>query len=168
MLIVDKKPGPTPRGQAEGLKSTTNEIFDSYGIGPQVTAESWRLEEIACWGTRKDGGEGIVREQVIPDRVAELGKPRETMLQQCKNIPVWILLPTHRLIYVAARVEHHMLHNILSHDNIEIRYSTAPMSVDIDTSCVHETNTFPVSVSLEKVTTNTNTTNGDTTNVRPP
>lgn len=76
--------------------------------------------------------------------------------------------PTHRLIYVAARVEHHMLHNILSHDNIEIRYSTAPISVDVDTSCVHETDTFPVSVSLEKVTTNTNTTNGDTTNVRPP
>ncbi|KAK4671666.1 hypothetical protein QC764_607840 [Podospora pseudoanserina] len=145
VLIVDKKPGPTPRGQAEGLKSTTNEIFDSYGIGPQVTAESWRLEEIACWGTRKDGGEGIVREQVIPDRVAELGKPRETMLQQ-------------------SRVEHHMLHNILSHDNIEIRYSTTPISVDVDTSCVHEADTFPVSVSLEKVTTNTNTTNGDTTN----
>ncbi|KAK0666798.1 putative phenol 2-monooxygenase [Cercophora samala] len=145
VIIVDKKPGPTPRGQAEGLKSITNEIFDSYGIGPQITAESWRLEEIACWGTSKDGG-GIVREQVIPDKVAELGKPRETMLQQ-------------------ARVEHHMLQNILSHphSNIEIRYNTAPVSVDVDTSCPHETDVFPISVSLERVIADTCAMNGETT-----
>ncbi|KAK4175404.1 putative phenol 2-monooxygenase [Triangularia setosa] len=145
VLIVDKKPGPTPRGQAEGLKSTTNEIFDSYGIGSQITAESWRLEEIACWGTRKDGGEGIVREQVIPDKVEELGKPRETMLQQ-------------------SRVEHHMLHNIFPHNNIEIRYNTGPVSVDVDTSCLHETDAYPVSVYLEKVASNASATNGDATN----
>ena len=84
MLLVDTKPGPTPRGKAEGLKSTTNEIFDSFGIGPQITAESWRLEEIALWGPRKDGGDGIVREQVMPDKAEELGKPRETLLQQCR------------------------------------------------------------------------------------
>lgn len=76
---------PTRRGKAEGLKSTTNEIFDSYGIGPQIAAESWRLEEIAIWGQKKDGGEsGIEREQLIQDKVEELGKVRETMLQQCR------------------------------------------------------------------------------------
>jgi phenol 2-monooxygenase len=85
VLLVDKKPGPTPRGQAEGLKSTTNEIFDSFGIGHQIAAESWRLEEIAVWGLSKDGASGIVREQVIQDKVEELGLTvRETMLQQCK------------------------------------------------------------------------------------
>lgn len=75
---------PTRRGKAEGLKSTTNEIFNSYGIGPQIAAESWRLEEIAIWGQKKDGGSGIEREQLIQDKVEELGKVRETMLQQCK------------------------------------------------------------------------------------
>jgi phenol 2-monooxygenase len=82
VLLVDKKPGPTPRGQAEGLKSTTNEIFASFGIGPQITAESWRLEEIAVWGQSETGG--IVREQVVMDKVEELGAVRETLLQQCK------------------------------------------------------------------------------------
>jgi phenol 2-monooxygenase len=84
VLLIDKKPGPTPRGQAEGLKSTTTEIFGAFGIGPAITAESWRLEEIAIWGPKADGGCGIAREQVIQDKVEELGKIRETMLQQCE------------------------------------------------------------------------------------
>ncbi|KAK4184066.1 putative phenol 2-monooxygenase [Podospora australis] len=128
VLLIDQKPGPTPRGQAEGLKSTTNEIFDSYGIGPQIEAESWRLEEIAVWGP-KDGGDGIVREQVVPDKVEELGKPRETMLQQ-------------------SRVEHHMLQNLLSHENIDIQYNTTPIAIDVDTSCTHEADAYPVKVRL--------------------
>ncbi|KAJ4287851.1 hypothetical protein N0V88_007562 [Collariella sp. IMI 366227] len=80
VMLVDRKPGPTPRGQAEGLKSTTNEILGSFGIGSQIAAESWRLEEIAVWGP---GGSGIVREQVVQDKAEELGTVRETLLQQC-------------------------------------------------------------------------------------
>ncbi len=65
------------------MKSTTTEIFESFGIGPQIWAEIWRLEEIAVWGPTSDGSDGIRREQVIQDKVEELGKIRETMLQQC-------------------------------------------------------------------------------------
>jgi phenol 2-monooxygenase (NADPH) len=80
--VIDIKPGPTPRGRAEGLKSTTLEIFEVFGIGPQIWAEAWRLEEIAIWGPEEDGG-GIKRKQCTEDRVPELGKQREVMLQQC-------------------------------------------------------------------------------------
>jgi phenol 2-monooxygenase len=86
VLLIDKKPGPTPRGQAEGLKSTTNEIFASFGIGPQIAAESWRLDEIAIWGPNEERGKGIVREQVVQDKVEELGTIRETILQQCECV----------------------------------------------------------------------------------
>ncbi|KAK3687963.1 FAD binding domain-containing protein [Podospora appendiculata] len=132
VLLVDKKPGPTTRGQAEGLKSTTNEIFETFGIGAQITAESWRLEEIAIWGARKDGGAGIEREQVIQDKVEELGKIRETMLQQ-------------------SRVEHHMLQNLLPHSNIQIQYDTVPASVKIDAALSNETDAYPVEVTLAGV-----------------
>ena len=86
--LIEKKPGTTPRGQAEGIKSTTVEIFESFGIGHQIWAEAWRLEEIAIWGPTKtvEGGiaiHGIEREQVHQNRVPELGKTREICLQQC-------------------------------------------------------------------------------------
>ncbi|KAL2193368.1 FAD binding domain-containing protein [Corynascus similis CBS 632.67] len=132
VLLVDKKPGPTPRGHAEGLKSTTNEIFAAFGIEPQIEAESWRLEEIAIWGESEDGSGDIVRQHVIEDKVEELGVARETILQQ-------------------SRVEHHLLQNILSHTNIAIRYHTAPISVDIDTSCPHLSDEYPVTVLLANV-----------------
>ncbi|KAK4125808.1 hypothetical protein N657DRAFT_642558 [Parathielavia appendiculata] len=144
VLLVDKKPGPTPRGQAEGLKSTTNEILDSFGIGQQIAAESWRLEEIAIWGPREDGRSGIVREQVIQDKVEELGTVRETMLQQ-------------------SRVEHHMLQNLLFHSNISIRYSTCPVTVEIDASCSHQGNGYPVKTGLTREKQCDNNSNGSPT-----
>ncbi|KHE85872.1 hypothetical protein GE21DRAFT_1254363 [Neurospora crassa] len=131
VLLIDKKPGPTRRGKAEGLKSTTNEIFDSYGIGPQIAKESWRLEEIAIWGQKKDGKSGIEREQLIQDKVEELGKVRETMLQQ-------------------SRVEYHMQQNLLGHRNITIQYNTQPVDVNVDESLLHEDEVYPVEVLLVK------------------
>lgn len=151
VLLIDKKPCPTPRGQAEGLKSTTVEIFESFGIGPQIATESWPLEEIAIWGPRKGGNDakptGIVREQVIQDKVEELGKTRETMLQQCTCRRfagfVGTYLPTNN----PARVELHMLENLLPHKNIKIRRSTVPVALDIDVS--PDQGTYPVKVRLE-------------------
>jgi phenol 2-monooxygenase len=68
----------------------TIEIFEAFGIGHHIWAEAWRLEEIAIWGRAKTNGavvrEGITREQVLQDRVPELGKTREVCLQQCKFI----------------------------------------------------------------------------------
>ncbi|KAK4118013.1 thioredoxin-like protein [Parathielavia appendiculata] len=54
---------------------------------------------------------------------------RETMLQQ-------------------SRVEHHMLQNLLSHSNGPIRYSTYPVTVEINTSCSHQSDDHPVKVGL--------------------
>ncbi len=56
-----------------------------------------------------------------------------------------------KLTVFSARVEHHMLQNLLSHDNIEIRYGTAPVSISIDEPLPHNSQHYPVRVSLVKV-----------------
>ena len=61
------------------MKSTTLEIFQSFGIGDAVWAEAWRLEEIAIW---KTDGSTIERTDIVVNKVEELGKVREVMLQQ--------------------------------------------------------------------------------------
>lgn len=81
--MIEKRPHPTLKGQAEILKSTTAEILESIGIGKQVHAELRRLEEIAIWASDAHTKK-LKREQVMQDKVAELGKPRECMLQQCE------------------------------------------------------------------------------------
>ena len=88
VCLLEKKPWTTQRGQAEGLKSTSLEIFETIGIGPQIWGEVFRQEEQAIWGPQKnaDGSaaeSGLVRELTIPDKTPQLGKIREVMLQQC-------------------------------------------------------------------------------------
>lgn len=85
--MIDIKPQATQRGQAEGLKSTTVEIFESFGVGNAIWNEAWRLEEIAIWGPDETGK--LCRLSVMPDCVPELGKSREIMLQQgiARDIP---------------------------------------------------------------------------------
>lgn len=87
--LIDIKPEVTQRGQAEGLKSTTIEIFESFGIGNAIWNEAWRLEEIAIWGP-DDNGE-LCRLAVMPNHIPELGKTREVMLQQGipRSSPLW-------------------------------------------------------------------------------
>ncbi|KAN0078969.1 FAD binding domain containing protein [Elaphomyces granulatus] len=129
--IIDTKPGPTPRGQAEGLKSTTLEIFEAFGIGPKIWAEAWRLEEVTIWGPEDINGAGgaIKRKQWIENRVSELGKPREVMLQQ-------------------SRVEQHMLDNLLGSNNIEMQYHKRPTDLTIDNSNLDDLTAFPVHITV--------------------
>jgi phenol 2-monooxygenase len=58
-----------------------------------------------------------------------------------------------------------MLQNLLFHSNITIQYSTIPVSVEIDASCAHETDGYPVQVSLTRVNNSECKMNGSTANV---
>ncbi|KAF2759096.1 hypothetical protein EJ05DRAFT_527240 [Pseudovirgaria hyperparasitica] len=131
VLLVDKRAHPTLCGQAEGLKSTTVEIFESFGIGSQIWAEAHRLEEIAIWG-HSEGVHGIRREQVMQDKVQELGKPRECMLQQ-------------------SRCEHHMAHNLLQSKNVTLLRNIRPSSINIDSKDMLTSEAYPVSVQLSRM-----------------
>ena len=44
-----------------------------------------------------------------------------------------------------------MLKNISSHGNFEVRYSTSPVSIEIDTSCAYKSDAYPVSVTVIRV-----------------
>ena len=106
-------------------------MFESLGIGPQVWAEAWRLEEQAIWGPRGGGDgapadAGIARELTIPDKTPELGKPREVMLQQ-------------------ARIELHMLQNLESSPNIRCWFGAQPTALDIQEGQAENPYTHPVS-----------------------
>ncbi|KAK5996175.1 Phenol 2-monooxygenase fsqG [Cladobotryum mycophilum] len=76
--LIDKKCGTVQTGRADGLKSISLEVLDTFGIGDAIRNESHRIEEIVLWEPDKQGG--LARYMTIPDRVPELGKPREVTL----------------------------------------------------------------------------------------
>lgn len=48
-MLVDENLNPTEAGHADGLESRTIEIFDSFGLGQQVWAESNHTIDICLW-----------------------------------------------------------------------------------------------------------------------
>lgn len=81
--LIDWKPAPLETGRADGLKSISLEVLDSFGIGDRVLNDCQPCEEIVLWNPGKDGV--IARTMTIPDKVEELGKAREVTLDQGTN-----------------------------------------------------------------------------------
>lgn len=78
--VIDRKDGPEKAGRADGLKSISLEILDTFGIGDTILKDSQRCEEIVLWNPDKNGV--IKRTMTIADKVEELMKPREVTLDQ--------------------------------------------------------------------------------------
>ncbi|OQE17780.1 hypothetical protein PENFLA_c023G07827 [Penicillium flavigenum] len=55
--VIDKKSGTVQTGKADGLKSISLEVLDTFGIGDVIRNESHRVEEVVLW--EPDGQEGL-------------------------------------------------------------------------------------------------------------
>jgi phenol 2-monooxygenase len=80
--LIDKKAAPLQFGRADGLKSISLEVLDSFGIGDTILKDAQPCEEIALWHPDPERDGVISRTMTIPDRVEELGKAREITLDQ--------------------------------------------------------------------------------------
>ena len=78
--VIDKKSAPLETGRADGLKSISIEVLDSFGIGDSILKNCQPCEEIVLWNPGKDGV--ITRTMTIPDKVEELRRAREVTLDQ--------------------------------------------------------------------------------------
>ncbi|RAQ53028.1 FAD binding domain protein [Aspergillus flavus] len=126
--IIDKKNGIVEAGKADGLKSISLEVLDSFGIGDGIRNEAHRVEEITLWNSDPAGG--LSRACIIPDRIPELGKPREVSLHQ-------------------GRIEHHMIENLRKRSTIEVEWRKQPVHMDIDLDQVDNPEAYPITVSVE-------------------
>ncbi|KAJ6189896.1 FAD binding domain protein [Penicillium mononematosum] len=127
--VIDKKSGTVQTGKADGLKSISLEVLDTFGIGDVIRNESHRVEEVVLW--EPDGQEGVRRSMTIPDRVPELGKPREMTLDQ-------------------GRIEHHMVENLIRNGNVGISWETQPVDLQINRQSIGDPLASPVTVLVRK------------------
>ncbi|KAJ5173539.1 FAD binding domain protein [Penicillium coprophilum] len=123
--VIDKKSSTVQTGKADGLKSISLEVLDTFGIGDAVRNESQRVEEVVLW--EPDGQGGVARSMTIPDRVPELGKPREMTLDQ-------------------GRIEHHMASNLIRKGNVQISWETQPVDLQINHQLIADPLAYPVTV----------------------
>ncbi|GHH79383.1 FAD-binding monooxygenase [Promicromonospora soli] len=65
--IVERRAGRLEMGQADGIQARSVETFQAFGFAERITAEAYRITEMAFWKPDPDKPENIVRGAVPPD-----------------------------------------------------------------------------------------------------
>lgn len=65
--IVERRPGRLRLGQADGIQARSVETFQAFGFAERITAEAYRITEMAFWTPDPDNPSHIVRSSAAPD-----------------------------------------------------------------------------------------------------
>lgn len=74
-MIIDSKPGPIEKGQADGINTRTMEMFQAFGFGEKVKRESYWVNQTAFWAPDPENPAQIARigrVQDVPDDSSEM------------------------------------------------------------------------------------------------
>ncbi|MBF9030329.1 3-hydroxybenzoate 4-monooxygenase [Rhodobacterales bacterium HKCCE3408] len=96
-MIVERKPGPIEKGQADGINTRTMEMFQAFGFGEKVKRESYWVNQTAFWSpdpAKPEHIRRIGRVQDVPDDSSEMphtlinqARVHELFLDVMKNSP---------------------------------------------------------------------------------
>jgi phenol 2-monooxygenase len=96
-MIVEPKPGPIEKGQADGINTRSMEMFQAFGFGETVKRESYWVNQTAFWTPDPDNPahiHRIGRVQDVPEGSSEMphtlinqARVHELFLQVMKNAP---------------------------------------------------------------------------------
>lgn len=139
-MIVDPKPGPIEKGQADGVNTRTMEMFQAFGFAETVKRESYWVNQTAFWSPDPRN----------PAHISRIGR--------VQDVPEGSSEMPHTLIN-QARV-HELFLEVMKNapTRLEPDYSWAVRDLEIDPT----TSDHPVTVTLE----NTGINAGETKTVR--
>ncbi|EPX76695.1 putative phenol 2-monooxygenase [Salipiger mucosus DSM 16094] len=136
VMIVEPKPGPMEKGQADGVNTRTMEIFQAFGFAEQVKRESYWVNQTAFWTPDPE----------TPGHIRRIGRVQD-VADDSSEMP-------HTLIN-QARI-HELFLDVMhkSPRRIEPDYGWAVQDLVIDAT----TDDHPVTVTLENTGVNAGTT----------
>ena len=139
-MIVEPKPGPIEKGQADGINTRSMEMFQAFGFADTVKRESYWVNQTAFWTPDPDNPAHIKRVGRVQDVADDSSEMPHTLMNQ-------------------ARV-HELFLNVMKNSptRLEPDYSWAVRDLSIDTA----TDDHPVTVTLE----NTGVNAGETATLR--
>jgi phenol 2-monooxygenase (NADPH) len=82
--IVEQKPGPLLRGQADGIACRTMEMFEAYGFSERVLKEACWINETTFWNPDHEQRENIIRSGRVRDTEDGLSEFPHVVLNQAR------------------------------------------------------------------------------------
>ena len=82
--IVEQKPGPLLRGQADGIACRTMEMFEAFGFSERVLKEACWINETTFWKPDRTQPDNIVRSGWVQDTEDGLSEFPHVVLNQAR------------------------------------------------------------------------------------
>jgi phenol 2-monooxygenase len=80
--ILDSRPGPLDRGQADGVQCRTVEVFESFGLSEELLSEAYHVLEMTFWSSNEEGN--ITRRRQQADTMPGLSHQPHVILNQAR------------------------------------------------------------------------------------
>ena len=126
--IVEQKPGPIEKGQADGINVRSMEMFQAFGFAEKIKEEAYWVNETTFWVPDPDAPGNIKRNGSVEDVADDLSEMPHTLMNQAR---------VHELYLDVMRN---------SPSRLEPDYSLQVRDLTIDT----DTDDHPVTVILER------------------
>ncbi len=139
-MIVEPKPGPIQKGQADGVNTRSMEMFQAFGFGERVKREAYWVNQTAFWMPDLDKPGHIKRVGRVQDVADDSSEMPHTLMNQARIHELFLTVMSN------------------SRTRLEPDYNWAVKDLEIDNS----KNDYPVTVTLE----NTGVNPGDAKTVR--
>lgn len=127
--VFEKRDGPLKLGHADGVQCRTVEIFESFGLAPQLLAEAHWITEVIFWSGASE--QGIVREGSVSDPPPGITHQPHVVLSQ-------------------GRVNGMLVEEMMKRNNQDIEYSSSVIAVDFDDSKLSDHSAYPITLTVEK------------------
>ena len=114
LTVIDKRPGPLERGQADGVACRTMEMFNAFGFAHKVLREAHWVNETTFWRTHDDPAKGIYRSGRVQDTETGLSEFPHVIVNQARIQELYLdimknsprrTVPHYSRSLVSARVE---------------------------------------------------------------
>ena len=83
-LIIDQKPGPIEKGQADGINTRTMEMFQAFGFAETVKRESYWVNQTSFWMPDPDNRAQIKRVGRVQDVADDSSEMPHTLINQAR------------------------------------------------------------------------------------
>ncbi|WP_407251890.1 FAD-dependent monooxygenase [Klebsiella oxytoca] len=83
-VIVEKKPGPMKKGQADGISCRSMEMFNAFGFAEKILKQSCWVNETTFWKPDSDNPKNIIRNGRIQDVEDGLSEMPHVILNQAR------------------------------------------------------------------------------------
>jgi phenol 2-monooxygenase len=83
-MILERKPGPLEKGQADGINTRTMEMFQAFGFGEKVKRESYWVNQTTFWTPNPENPDHIQRVGRVQDVPEDSSEMPHTLINQAR------------------------------------------------------------------------------------